>query len=258
MTKKAKIGIAAAALAATLLIVAGAAAAGLLLSGRASEPHPPAQEFTVTAHTGCMDTQQNTLESLKAALESGAQTVEFDVRFLEDGTPVMAHNERDKSTDSPRAADALAMVAACPGITINLDLKEFTPLERLQEEVERAGMLDRVFYTGVDAAHIGAVREATPEIPCYLNVMMHPLKMRSSAYLEGIIRQAVESGAVGINCNYLFNSESLTRLCRTHGLLLSVWTVDHAGAMDNQLDLAPDNITTRRPDLLLERVLARS
>ena len=255
MTKKAKIGTAVGA-ASAILIVLGGTVAGLLLSGRAAEPRPLPESFTVTAHTGCMGTEQNTLESLETALESGAQTVEFDIRFLDDGTPVLGHNEGDKSTDSPKVSDALAMVASYPGITVNLDLKEFTPLDRLQDEVEKAGMMGRVFYTGVDADHIEAVRQATPEIPCFLNVMMNPLTMRSAAYLEGIVRQCLNYGAIGVNCNYLFNSETLEKLCHENGLLLSVWTVDDEGAMDDQLDLAPDNITTRHPDVLLKKAEA--
>ena len=114
------------------------------------------------------------------------------------------------------------MVAAYPEITVNLDLKEFAPLERLQEAVEQAGMMDRVCYTGVDADHIAAVRAATPEIPCFLNVSMNRLMIRSDSYLEDIVRQCLDSGSIGINCNYKYNSEKLVELCRANGLLVSV------------------------------------
>lgn len=254
-SKKIKIGIIVG-IAVVLIAVIVGTAIGILLSGRASEPNPLPDGFTVTAHTGCMDTEQNTLESLQAALDSGAQTVEFDIRFLADGTPVLAHDAEEKSADSPKAIDALSMVAEYPGITINLDLKEYTPLERLLADVEVAGMMDRVFYTGVDAEHIDAVRAATPDIPCYLNVSMNPLRMRSTAYLEEIVQQCLDHGAIGVNCNYRYNSEKLVELCHAQGLLVSAWTVDNANQMDIQLDIAPDNITTRRPDILLEKANA--
>lgn len=255
MTRKRKIGIAVGVTAA-IILAAAAMVAVLMLPRRALEPHPLPDGFTVTAHTGCMETEMNTLDSLQAALDSGAQTVEFDIRFLEDGTPVMGHNEADKGADSPKVSEALAMAAAYPEITVNLDLKEFCPLERLQEAVEQAGMMDRVFYTGVDADHITAVRAATPDIPCFLNVSMNRLMMHSAAYLEDIVRQCLDSGAIGINCNYKYNSEKLVQLCRANGLLVSVWTVDSERDMDIQLDIAPDNITTRNPAILLEKVRA--
>ena len=37
--------------------------------------------FLITAHTGCLGTKANSLDSLRAALESGANAVEFDVAF---------------------------------------------------------------------------------------------------------------------------------------------------------------------------------
>lgn len=251
LTRKVKIGIIIGV--ASLAAVAGITATVLLLPSRASEPYPLPEGFTVTAHTGCMDTEMNTLSSLQTALDSGAQTVEFDVRFLADGTPVLGHDEGDKSAVSDTIADALAMVAARPGITVNLDLKEFSPLERLQEVVEQTGMMGRVFYTGVDAAHIAAVRAATPEIPCYLNASFNLLNRRSAAHLEELVQLCLDSGAIGINCSYQNNSEQLVRICHENGLLLSVWTVDNESDMDIQLDLAPDNVTTRRPDLLLPK-----
>lgn len=251
LTKKARIGIVSGAVICAAAI--GIAVAVLLLPSRASEPHPLPEGFTVTAHMGCMGTEMNTLGSLQTALDSGAQTVEFDVRFLADGTPVLGHDEGDKSAASDTIADALAMVAARPGITVNLDLKEFSPLERLQEVVEQAGMMGRVFYTGVDADHIAAVRAATPEIPCYLNASFNVLNRRSVSHLEDLVQLCLDSGAIGINCSYQNNSEQLVRLCHENGLLLSVWTVDNEDDMDIQLDLAPDNITTRRPDILLPK-----
>lgn len=257
LTKKAKIGLIAGA-AVVLVAITGGIAAALLLPSRASVPQPLPEGFTVTAHTGCLDTQMNTLESLRIALDSGAQTVEFDIRFLADGTPVLGHNEEDKAADSATVSDALAMVAACPGITVNLDLKEFSPLEQLQAVVEQTGMMGRVFYTGVDADHIAAVRAATPEIPCYLNASFNALNRRSASHLEELVQLCLDNGAVGINCNYQYNSERLVQLCRENGLLLSVWTVDDGDDMEIQLDLAPDNITTRRPDLLLQKAEAHS
>ena len=61
----------------------------------------------ITAHTGCLGTKANSLDSLRAALESGANAVEFDVRFQTDGTPVLSHDAVQDYGKSPRLADAL-------------------------------------------------------------------------------------------------------------------------------------------------------
>ena len=57
--------------------------------------------FLITAHTGCLGTKLNSLDSLRAALESGANAVEFDIRFQSDGTPVLSHDAVQNSDKSP-------------------------------------------------------------------------------------------------------------------------------------------------------------
>ena len=80
--------------------------------------------FLITAHTGCLGTKANSLDSLRAALESGANAVEFDVRFQTDGTPVLSHDAVQDYGKSPRLADAFALIAQKDGVQVNLDLKQ--------------------------------------------------------------------------------------------------------------------------------------
>ena len=51
------------------------------------------KEFTITAHTGCMNTEENSIESMETGIENGAKIIEFDVNFLSDGTAILAHDE---------------------------------------------------------------------------------------------------------------------------------------------------------------------
>ena len=44
--------------------------------------------FTITAHTGCEGTPDNSLDSIRAGVAAGADIVEIDLHFLPDGTPV--------------------------------------------------------------------------------------------------------------------------------------------------------------------------
>lgn len=48
------------------------------------------EDFTITAHTGCMNTEENSLDSIKTGIENGANIVEFDLYFTKDGEPVLA------------------------------------------------------------------------------------------------------------------------------------------------------------------------
>ena len=45
--------------------------------------------FTVTFHTGFLDTEENTGEGVAKAVELDAQVIEVDVTFRDDGMPVL-------------------------------------------------------------------------------------------------------------------------------------------------------------------------
>ena len=49
-------------------------------------------DFTITAHTGCEGTADNSLEAIEKGYLSGADIVEFDVHFDSKGEPVLAHD----------------------------------------------------------------------------------------------------------------------------------------------------------------------
>ncbi|MCQ2463606.1 MAG: hypothetical protein MJ177_09445, partial [Clostridia bacterium] len=58
--------------------------------------HKPAlpADFTITAHTGCMGTKPNSLDSICAGDRYKSDIVEFDLRFDPDGNPVLWHDEK--------------------------------------------------------------------------------------------------------------------------------------------------------------------
>ena len=61
-----------------------------------------------------------------------------------------------------------------------------------------------------------------------------------------------ETGAIGINCNYIFASRTLSKLLHDNGYKLSEWTVDKKYQMKRALINRPDNITSRHPDKVKE------
>ena len=54
----------------------------------------------ITAHSGCMGTPQNSLASVEKGIACGADFIEVDLNFTEDGTPVLSH-------DKPKGGEAL-------------------------------------------------------------------------------------------------------------------------------------------------------
>jgi glycerophosphoryl diester phosphodiesterase len=61
-----------------------------------------------------------------------------------------------------------------------------------------------------------------------------------------------DNGAIGINFNKDSATKELVDTFHNNGLLVSIWTVNEEKDMHKILYFAPDNITTRNPDVLKE------
>lgn len=249
---------------AAAVVTAAAVCAGVLipvLYGRVQvnklreQPLALPDGFLITAHTGCLGTKDNTLESLRAALDSGANAVEFDVRFRRDGTPVLAHDALQEHDKSPLLADAFQLIAQKEGIRVNLDLKQMDNLPEIARLGEKAGILDRLFFTGVGLDDTDQVAEECPEIPYYLNVSTDMKQKDNDACWRQTADTIKLCGAVGINCHYDAASKALVRVMHEQGLLVSFWTVNRQAEMARVAALGPDNITTKEP-VRLQALLA--
>ena len=206
------------------------------------------QGFTVTAHTGCEGTEDNSLEAIRKGYESGADIVEFDLNFTADGTPVLAHDDAEESTVT--LDEAFALIAELEGLYVNVDCKSTDNLKAVSELAERYGIKDRIFYTGIEEKDVRAVNTQTPEITYWLNVDVSRIKNRDTQYINSLCDKVISCGAVGINMSYKSCSEELVRVFHERGLLVSIWTVNSEYAMMKTLTYGADNITSRNPSRL--------
>lgn len=208
------------------------------------------KKFTVTAHTGCMGTKANSIDSILKGFEIGADIIEFDLRFDSNGNPVLSH-------DAPKGGEvtldeAFATLAKCEGLKANVDIKTVEAIEKIALLAKKHGVLDRIFYTGVHDGFVEAVKTRSPEIEYYLNVSVAPKWKQSEKYLNSLVKKVKDSGAVGINFNKSKATKRLVNTFRKNGLLVSIFTVDSKRKMKKIISLSPDNITTRKPDELIE------
>ena len=210
------------------------------------------KDFTITAHTGCMGTEENSVESMKKGVENGAKIIEFDVRFLPDGTPILAHDE--PTGNELKLQDAFEFLAKHKEIRANVDMKATDNMMMVQSLAEEYGVLDQIFFTGIGVEFVDAVKEGSPKIPYYLNVSVEKSKNTDEEYILSLVEQVKNSGAIGINFNYKSASKELVEVFHENGLLVSIWTVDDEFNMYKILSFTPDNITTRKPDKLNEIV----
>ncbi len=204
--------------------------------------------FTVTAHTGAMGTKSNSYESLLKGYFN-AEVVEFDVKFRNDNTPVLAHTNIDK--DALTLEKAFAFIAERKSLRANIDMKDKNEnLVRVQLLAEAYGITDRVFYTGIEEKDVAAVKENSPAISYYLNAKIDKKDRKNKEYLLSLAEKVKECGAVGINLDKNHVSPLLVEIFHENGLLVSVWTAKTKGEILKLLSLSPDNITTKKPDVL--------
>lgn len=211
--------------------------------------------FTITAHSGAYGTEMNTVDSVKAAIDNGAQIVEVDIRQRPDGTVVMSHDLVVTNNDGNPFEDALALLKDS-SIMVNLDIKDTKALNNLHSLLVEYNVLDRAFLTGIETINVKAVKESDcADMDYYLNYMPSRPKVFFDEYRQKLIELLEETGAVGINCNYKYANSQLSTLLHKKGYKLSVWTVDTRRKAKKMLAIKPDNITTKQPEMI-ENVIA--
>lgn len=206
--------------------------------------------FTYTAHTGCAGTKDNSLESFEAGVLYGANIVEFDLNFDKDGNPVLSHDE--PIGNEITLEEAFPKIAEYENLFVNVDVKKCTDLKIAETTALQAGILHRIFYTGINIENVEAVRKTSPNVKYYLNVNVEKPSEHTDEYLCSLVETVKQSGAIGINFNKDSASKKLVDKFHENGLLVSIFTVDDELEMYEILSYSPDNITTRNPDKLNE------
>ncbi|WP_189956134.1 glycerophosphodiester phosphodiesterase [Streptomyces alanosinicus] len=216
------------------------------------------QTVTAVAHRGDpYRFRENTIDSLRSALDRGADAVEVDVRLTRDGVPVLLHDDTLRRLwrhDRPLAAlsaeevrgltaggvPTLAQALAATGDSrVLLDLCGRVgrrTADRVVDAVRQSGAEDRVYYCAGAEAML-AVRAADPAAEIALT--WTSLAPPRPALLDAVRPRWL---------NYRFSLVSRDLAARVHhdGRLLSVWTPDTRRAMTRLLDLGVDSITTNR------------
>ncbi|MET9132651.1 glycerophosphodiester phosphodiesterase [Streptomyces antibioticus] len=220
------------------------------------------QTVTAVAHRGDpYRFRENTIDSLRSALDRGADAVEIDVRLTRDGVPVLLHDatlkrlwELDRPLTSLSAAEVTGLtagrvpalaeaLAATEGARVMIDLpgtREPRTARRVVDAVREAGAADRVYYCA-DATAMLAVRAADPSAEIALT-------WTSLAPPRPVLLAAVQPRWL----NYRFSLVDRDLAARVHdgGHLLSVWTPDTQRSMRRLVALGVDSITTNRIDTL--------
>jgi glycerophosphoryl diester phosphodiesterase len=209
--------------------------------------------------------RENTLASLRSALDKGADVVEIDVRLTSDGVPVLLHDatlerlwghdapvasltadEVFKATDGgvPTLAEALAAVRGHGRARLLIDLTGADQAEAAVTAVGASGLGDRAYYCG-ELAAIRRVRalDAAAEIALTWKTSARPAP-----------ELLAELAPRWLNLRFGLVDPPTVAWARERGLLVAAWTADWERSMDRLLRYGVDAITSNRLDALLRRI----
>ncbi|MFJ5723944.1 glycerophosphodiester phosphodiesterase [Streptomyces sp. NPDC093149] len=220
-----------------------------------------ATTVTAVAHRGDpYRVRENTLPSIRSALERGADAVEVDVRVTRDGVPVLLHDatlkrlwghdlrldglthkELDELTGGgvPTLREAL-LAAGTHRVMVDLPDSTDDSVRRAVGVVRDCGAGERAYYcAGADAMLRVRAADPSAEIALTWTTLAPP---------RAVLLDAVRPRWL----NYRFGlvDRELTDRLHTDGLLVSAWTVDTRRTMRRLVRQGVDSITTNRVDAL--------
>lgn len=214
------------------------------------------ERFLILGHRGSPRRHaENSLASLRAAIEEGADGFETDLRHLNDGSSVLFHDhefdgvpvEHIDETPLRQRITTLAAVS---------DLQEFAGRTRLMLEVKRVGWEDRLV----------ALVEQWPltVITSFDHRVIRRLSDRGYSGELGLVfygcmvdvgRYARAAGATWICPHYRHVDEEMVASAHEEGILVVPWTPNHHEDWERLVALGCDGVIT---DLPLEAVQWRS
>lgn len=255
-----------------LLAVAGLAGVPALLDALRQNPAPE-----VIAHRGAsFDAPENTLASIQAAIDQGADWVEIDVQETRAGDILVIHDRdlmkvggvpltvRDTPLETLRAVDigsyrdprfadqrvpllSEVLALAKGRVRVNIELKYYGREERLEERVaalvEAHGMADQVVLMSLSLPGVRAMKALRPA---------WSVGLLSSVALGDVTRLDADFFAV----NAGFASRAFIDRAHRRGKRVMAWTVNDPAGMSAMMSKGVDGIITDRPALARE-VLAR-
>lgn len=229
---------------------------------------PMATLVSAVAHRGDpYRIRENTLPSIRSALERGADAVEIDVRVTRDGVPVLLHDatlerlwghdlridrltHREVTELTGGGVPTLgAALLAAGGHRVLVDLPGSTDasVPVVVAAVRDCGASGRAYYCAGPAAML-RVRKADPDAEIALT--WTTLAPPRPGLLEAVRPRWL---------NYRFGlvDRELTDRLHRDGLLVSAWTADTGRTMRRLVGAGVDSITTNRVGLL-RRVIIES
>lgn len=197
----------------------------------------------ITAHSGCEKTPDNSREHILAAIASGAEMIEVDVRRAPDGTLYLSHDVPEDVSVRPLLRELFERIAPQESMEMNLDVKTEGLIEPVMALANEYGLAKRIVFTGacnndrVLANSLGA-------------------EMWRSVWDKELLGQGISDNAADgspyLNVYFPMITEEAEQKLREFGSSFSAWTVNDEENLRRFLEMGIANITTRTPVLAMK------
>jgi glycerophosphoryl diester phosphodiesterase len=221
----------------------------------------------------------NTVESFRAAVEAGVDTIELDVLWLQDAhlpleqrhPLVVAHDWEDAERRTPlKLTEALDAFLEPPlrGVEIDLDIKLPGREEEVVEALRERGLTERAMISTMEMHTLRRILELAPELRrgwTYPKVTKDwtskrwakgPLLLALMAMRQRLPGLAAEKlPKFGVESMWVYHpliSRRLARITKLAGVELIAWTVDDLVRMQRLVDAGVNGLVSNDPRLFAD------
>ena len=218
----------------------------------------------------------NTVESFRAAVEAGVDTIEFDVLWLPDShlppeerhPLVVAHDWHDAESRTPlKLTEALDAFLEPPldKVEIDLDIKLAGREEEFVEALRERDLVERAMISTMELYTLGRVLDLEPRLRRGWTYPKVTKDWTSKRWAKPGVAAALVGGRhrlpglaaeklpkFGVEAMWVYHplvSPRLARICRLAKVELIAWTVDDPERMRRLVEMGVDGICSNDPRL---------
>jgi glycerophosphoryl diester phosphodiesterase len=240
----------------------------------------PKEKLRLVGHKGADSiVPGNTIESFRAAVEAGVDTIEFDVLWLPDAhlpleqrAPlVVAHDWGDAERRTPlRLTEALDAFLEPPldKVEIDLDIKLPGREQELVEALQERGLIERAMISTMELHSLGRILEQQPALRRGWTYPKVTKDWNSKRWARGPMLAALVAmrhrlpglaaqrlPQYGVEAMWVYHpliTPRLARICSLAQVELIAWTVDDLARMRTLVDAGVDGICSNDPRLFAQ------
>ncbi len=228
----------------------------------------PLLKLLVVGHKGAGLTEpENTLRSIRQAIEIGVDAVEVDVRGTKDGELILMHDATvDRTTNGKGRVNSMTLRelrvldagqgeviptfeevvgAVLSRIGLVVEVKEPETLPRILDVVESSGRSERVAFASAWHDSLRTAKRRFPSSKCEVLLGCMPVSPAMPAAL------ALDAKADGVFMQRQFLSERIVNEAHGKSIMVGAGNVNNAADLDEVMRLGVDEVGSDAPELII-------